>query len=114
MSAHRDPQSRPDPSQKRLSHSLKRAIDIFGGAVLLAVTSPVIAAIAVAIRVSDGPPVLFRQRRPGRDEVLFTMYKFRTMRSPRHGRISTERMPNGLPEWACSSGAQVWTSCLSW
>ena len=79
MSAHRDPQSRPDPSQKRLSHSLKRAIDIFGGAVLLAVTSPVIAAIAVAIRVSDGPPVLFRQRR------LFTMYKFRTMRSPRHG-----------------------------
>lgn len=85
MSAHRDPQSRPDPSQKRLSHSLKRAIDIFGGAVLLAVTSPVIAAIAVAIRVSDGPPVLFRQRRPGRDEVLFTMYKFRTMRSPRHG-----------------------------
>ena len=32
-----------------------RAIDIFGGAVLLAVTSPVIAAIAVAIRVSDGP-----------------------------------------------------------
>lgn len=85
MLAHGDPHSRTHLSQKCSSRSLKRAIDVVGGALLLAVTSPVIAAVAAAIRVSDGPPVLFRQRRPGRDEVLFTMYKFRTMRNPRHG-----------------------------
>ena len=44
----------------------KRAIDVAGAAVLLVALSPVLAVIALAIRVSMGPPVLFRQWRPGR------------------------------------------------
>ena len=63
----------------------KRLVDVVGSTALLIVTSPVIAAVALAIRLSDGSPVLFRQRRPGRDEEVFTMYKFRTMRAPRSG-----------------------------
>lgn len=63
----------------------KRLVDVVGSTALLIVTSPVIAAVALAIRLSDGAPVLFRQRRPGLDEEVFTMYKFRTMRAPRSG-----------------------------
>jgi sugar transferase EpsL len=63
----------------------KRLVDLAGGSLLLVVTSPLMAAVAIAIRLSDGPPVLFRQRRPGHNEVIFTMYKFRTMRAPRPG-----------------------------
>lgn len=85
MPAHQLPCDRQYLPRKFGQRRMKRLIDVVGGAVLLAITSPIIAVVAVAIRVSDGPPVLFQQRRPGRDEVLFTMYKFRTMRSPRQG-----------------------------
>lgn len=60
----------------------KRLVDLVGGSILLAVATPVMAAVSIAIRLTDGPPILFRQQRPGRDEVIFTMYKFRTMRNP--------------------------------
>lgn len=60
---------------------VKRAFDLGVGAVALAVAAMPMAAIAVAIRVSMGRPVLFAQRRPGRHGELFTLYKFRTMRT---------------------------------
>jgi exopolysaccharide biosynthesis polyprenyl glycosylphosphotransferase len=41
--------------------------------------APLLAGIALAVRLSDGGPALFRQTRVGRDERLFTVYKFRTM-----------------------------------
>ena len=63
----------------------KRVFDVVGGTILLAVTMPVMAAVAAAIRLSDGSPVLFRQERPGLNEAPFTMYKFRTMRAPQTG-----------------------------
>jgi len=57
----------------------KRALDIavalIGGVVL----SPLMLAIALAIRVRMGSPALFRQRRPGYHAIPFTMVKFRTM-----------------------------------
>lgn len=63
----------------------KRFVDLIGGSILLLVSSPITAAVAIVIRVTAGPPILFRQQRPGRDEAIFTMYKFRTMRNPRPG-----------------------------
>jgi exopolysaccharide biosynthesis polyprenyl glycosylphosphotransferase len=45
----------------------------------LIVLAPLLAAIALAIRLSDHGPALFRQTRVGKDERLFTVYKFRTM-----------------------------------
>lgn len=59
--------------------SLKRAIDIAGALTGLVCLSPVIAATAVAIRITMGSPVFFRQARPGLGGRPFTMIKFRTM-----------------------------------
>lgn len=59
---------------------LKRLIDVLVSAVLLVATAPVQALVAVAVRRNLGSPVLFRQDRPGRNEVIFELVKFRTMR----------------------------------
>lgn len=57
--------------------TLDRALAVLAGIVL----SPVAAAIAAAIRVFDGPPVVISIPRSGRDGVVFGMWKFRTMRA---------------------------------
>jgi sugar transferase EpsL len=62
---------------------VKRLIDVFGALAGLILLSPVIAVTAVTLRVTQGRPVLFRQRRPGLNGELFSIVKFRTMRSPR-------------------------------
>lgn len=58
---------------------LKRTIDILGAAAGLICLSPVIALSALAVRISMGRPIFFRQVRPGLNERPFTMIKFRTM-----------------------------------
>ena len=64
---------------------LKRTIDVVVSVLVLALAALPMAACAAAIRLTMGPPVLFRQQRPGRDEVPVTLLKFRTMRDPRPG-----------------------------
>ena len=58
---------------------VKRTLDIGISAAALAALSPVLAAIAAAIRFSDGGPVLYRQRRMGLDGRPFDILKFRSM-----------------------------------
>jgi sugar transferase EpsL len=65
----------------RVYDTMKRGLDIIGAAALLIVLSPVLLATAIVVRSALGSPILFRQRRPGRNGELFTIYKFRTMRS---------------------------------
>ena len=62
---------------------LKRVFDLLIGITALLVLSPALVAIAIVIRVLLGPPILFRQRRPGLDGRLFTCLKFRTMTDAR-------------------------------
>jgi lipopolysaccharide/colanic/teichoic acid biosynthesis glycosyltransferase/phenylacetate-coenzyme A ligase PaaK-like adenylate-forming protein len=57
----------------------KRALDVVGALVIGLVTAPIWATAAVAIRISDGAPVLHRAVRVGRGGAPFTQYKFRTM-----------------------------------
>ena len=57
----------------------KRILDAAIGAVGVAVSTPVIAACAVAIKLDDGGPVFFHQERAGKDGVPFTVHKLRTM-----------------------------------
>jgi Undecaprenyl-phosphate glucose phosphotransferase len=57
----------------------KSAFDIVFASLMLIVTSPLLAAIALAIRLDSPGPVLFRQPRLGFNNRLFTCYKFRTM-----------------------------------
>lgn len=65
--------------------TLKRAIDVVGAALGLLCLSPVIGMAALAVWVSMGRPILFRQVRPGLGGRSFTMVKFRTM-AIRHDR----------------------------
>jgi exopolysaccharide biosynthesis polyprenyl glycosylphosphotransferase len=62
-------------------HYLKRLFDLVLAVILLVVCSPVIALTVLAIRIFDGAPVFFRQPRVGREGEVFTINKFRTMRS---------------------------------
>jgi Undecaprenyl-phosphate glucose phosphotransferase len=59
----------------------KRAMDIVVAGGLLVLLSPLLAAVAVLIKIDSRGPVLFRQKRIGLDGKEFTMYKFRSMRS---------------------------------
>jgi exopolysaccharide biosynthesis polyprenyl glycosylphosphotransferase len=61
--------------QRLAKEIVDRATGVFG---LLAM-APVIATVAIAIKLDDGGPVFFRQVRVGRDGTFFTMVKFRTM-----------------------------------
>lgn len=71
---------------------LKRLIDIIASGLGLLVLSPVLLGIALAIRVTMGAGVFFRQARPGLGGRVFTMYKFRTMRDTRDA--SGEPLPD--------------------
>jgi len=57
----------------------KRLLDVSVGSLILAAAMPVMAIIAIAIKLSDRGPVLFSQRRAGLGGKPFTIYKFRTM-----------------------------------
>jgi lipopolysaccharide/colanic/teichoic acid biosynthesis glycosyltransferase len=61
----------------------KRLLDLSLAIPALLVLAPVAVAIGIAARVKLGTPVLFRQRRPGRDDEMFELIKFRTMTDER-------------------------------
>jgi lipopolysaccharide/colanic/teichoic acid biosynthesis glycosyltransferase len=71
----------------RVARGVKRGLDVVGAAVGLVALSPVMAATALAVRVTLGAPVLFRQVRPGLGGRPFTILKFRTMREPLPGEV---------------------------
>jgi len=62
---------------------IKRPIDFLLALIGLIVLSPIILITAILVRVKLGSPVLFRQPRPGRNEKVFNLYKFRTMTDER-------------------------------
>jgi lipopolysaccharide/colanic/teichoic acid biosynthesis glycosyltransferase len=59
--------------------ALNRALDVAGASLGLALTSPLLALAALAIKLEDGGPVLYRQRRVGLDGAEFELLKLRTM-----------------------------------
>jgi exopolysaccharide biosynthesis polyprenyl glycosylphosphotransferase len=68
------------PEFTRLAQVSKRALDIVVAGVLLVILLPVMAAIALAIKLDSRGPVLFVQQRTGRGGRLFKLLKFRSMR----------------------------------
>ena len=62
-----------------LSSRRKRALDVVGAVAGLALSTPLLAAAALAIRLVGGGHFIYRQRRVGRDGVPFDLYKLRTM-----------------------------------
>jgi lipopolysaccharide/colanic/teichoic acid biosynthesis glycosyltransferase/RimJ/RimL family protein N-acetyltransferase len=61
---------------------LKRTLDVLGAGIGVILLAPLMAATAGVVALSLGPPVLFRQQRPGRDGRMFEIVKFRTMLQP--------------------------------
>lgn len=62
---------------------IKRLLDILLSGCALIVLSPVLLVIAILVRTKLGSPVIFCQERPGKDEKIFKMYKFRSMTDAR-------------------------------
>src|SRR5690554_2980702 len=62
---------------------LKRPMDFILSLIALIVLSPVLLVTALLVKIKLGSPVIFKQQRPGLNEKIFTMYKFRTMTDER-------------------------------
>lgn len=73
----------------------KRVFDLVAGIAALIVFSPVMLAVALAVLVDSGKPILFRQERVGRGGRSFTIFKFRTMQQ------------NAGSEWAKPGDARI-------
>ncbi len=58
---------------------IKRPLDFLLALIAFIILSPVMIITAILVRVKLGSPILFSQERPGKNEVLFKLYKFRTM-----------------------------------
>jgi exopolysaccharide biosynthesis polyprenyl glycosylphosphotransferase len=70
------------PDMSGWDRFLKRSFDVAVSLVCLLLLSPLLAAVALAVRLTSPGPALFRQTRLGRDHQPFTILKFRTMKSP--------------------------------
>ncbi len=57
----------------------KRPLDIIFSLLALIILSPILLIVAILVRIKLGAPIIFKQERPGKDEKIFKLYKFRTM-----------------------------------
>ncbi len=73
-------------------HFFKRFFDFILSLIAIIILSPVYIIVAILVRVKLGSPVIFTQERPGKDEKIFKMYKFRSMTS------ATDEEGNLLPD----------------
>lgn len=71
---------------------MKRLFDFLMSLIAIIILSPVILIVALAVKFTSPGPILFKQRRIGKDNVEFEIYKFRTMR------IDTPNVPTHLLE----------------
>ena len=62
---------------------IKRLLDMLLSGIALICLSPVLLVTAILVRVKLGSPVIFREERPGRNEKIFRLYKFRSMTDER-------------------------------
>ncbi|MEC0344798.1 sugar transferase [Peribacillus frigoritolerans] len=62
---------------------IKRAMDFILSLIAIVILSPILLVVALLVRVKLGSPVVFKQNRPGLNENVFMMYKFRTMTDER-------------------------------
>lgn len=62
---------------------VKRPMDFVLSLIAIVILSPILLIVAILVRTKLGSPVIFKQKRPGLDEKIFTLYKFRTMTDER-------------------------------
>lgn len=62
---------------------IKRILDLILSLMALIVLTPLMIIIGILVRINLGSPIIFKQKRPGKNEKIFTLYKFRTMTDKR-------------------------------
>jgi len=73
-----------DTTNKKIyARFIKRPLDFILSLIAIIILSPVLLIVAILVRTKLGSPILFKQDRPGMNEQIFTMYKFRTMNDKR-------------------------------
>jgi len=105
----------PDLTQldraRRVSRVVKRAIDVAGSSIVVIVLSPLLLAIAAAIKLTSPGPVLFRQQRVGQYGGLFTFLKFRSMHAScdtqLHRAFVTQFIEGNMPASASGQNGKV-------
>ncbi len=72
---------------------MKRFLDFTVATTGIVLTGPLLGALAVLVLIKVGRPILFRQERPGLNGEIFTLLKFRTMKTPneKHGLVTDEQ-----------------------
>lgn len=70
-------------------HFFKRLIDFILSLIALIILSPILLILAILVKIKLGSPIIFKQKRPGLNEKIFTLYKFRTMTDAKdeHGNL---------------------------
>lgn len=81
------PELQKKEDTRRVALGMKRVIDVLGSAAALTVLSPILAVIALVIKLTSKGPVLFKQERLGQYGKPFTVLKFRSMRTDCDSRI---------------------------
>ena len=106
---------------------LKRTMDIVGGIVGCIISIPIIALVAIPLKLESPGPLIFKQRRVGRNGRVFYIHKLRSMYVDAEARkkelmaqnemnglmFKMEDDPRGSPGWAASSVAPASMSCRS-
>ncbi len=87
------------PVLSPVSRTMKRGLDVGASAVLLTLTAPLMAVVALAVRVDSEGSVLYRQTRVGKHGKRFQLFKFRTM-IPEADRLDDDLMHRSVdPDW---------------
>jgi lipopolysaccharide/colanic/teichoic acid biosynthesis glycosyltransferase len=79
----------------RVQTVIKRSVDLVAASVTAVLALPVLMLAALAIKLDDGGPLLFKQQRVGKDGRLFTLYKLRTMVPAAEEQLASLREFNG-------------------
>lgn len=75
----KNPEKKAGKSMGIYERYIKRPQDFLCALLAILLLSPVLGIVALLVRIKLGSPVIFKQERPGRNEKIFTLYKFRTM-----------------------------------
>jgi len=72
--------TRDIPLDNPANAAMKRVMDIIISLIIIILTSPIMLVAAIGVRMSSKGPIIFKQERVGKNNKIFTMYKFRSMR----------------------------------
>ena len=76
-------------TRRRFYDVFKRFFDVMVALILMIALSPIMLIIALAIKLSSPGPIIYKQKRMGQDNKIFTLYKFRTMQNENNGPLWT-------------------------